>query len=152
MWPWKKRQASVIGAGMRITGRIESDGDVTVLGQVDGDILHNGRLELVGEVHGNVQVDGSLILRSTARLHGDARCACLHVEPGAFFYGSNRMDEVAVPVLAAAVAPEAPVLPPLAVLMEPVGTAEKEMLGVAVTPKAESSAFYGGFSPAIKGT
>lgn len=38
---------------------------------------------------------------------------------------------------------------PLAILMAPVGTEEREMLGVM--PKAESPAFYGGFNSAIKG-
>lgn len=142
MWPWKKQQAPVIGPGVRIQGRVESDGD----------------LELAGEVHGDMLVAGALTLRSTARLYGDIRCASLQIEQGAVFSGTNRMGgglpALPAPALTQTYAPAEttpePVPVPLQVLLEPVGIAEKELLGVI--PRTESPAFYGGFSPAIKST
>jgi hypothetical protein len=160
MWPWRKRMTATIGDGVRIRGRVEADGD----------------LELAGEVHGDVTVSGTLVLRSSARLYGDIRCETLQIEQGAFFAGTNRMGEGSTPALPApttafnatqasgpsfsptpprahtqtsAPAPDESPKAPLAILMEPVGNAEREMLGTM--PKVESPAFYGGFNSAVKG-
>ena len=172
MWPWKKQQQlrpdtpSIIGVGVHVTGRIDSRGDLTIMGSVEGDICHQGRLviapgatclsniqadsmQVAGEVHGNLHVRETLELLSTARLHGDTVCASLQVQQGAAFFGSNHM----------AGSPGAAAVQPLTVLLEPVSVEEKEVLGVcqrAPEPEEPSEreagsdqkapAFYGGFS------
>ncbi|MDF2627382.1 MAG: Polymer-forming cytoskeletal [Symbiobacteriaceae bacterium] len=140
MWPWRKRKTAAISDGVRICGRVEADGD----------------LELAGEVHGDLLVAGTLVLRETARLYGDIRCSALQIEQGAVFAGTNRMGDggeylrtTPTPVQPPAPAPAEPADTPLAILMAPVGVAEKEALGVI--PKGESPAFCGGFNPAVKG-
>ncbi|HWI52183.1 MAG TPA: polymer-forming cytoskeletal protein [Symbiobacteriaceae bacterium] len=153
MWPWLKRRVtgpSVIGPHVCIRGQIESAGDLTIYGCVKGDIVHTGHLELAGVVEGNVQVEGTLVLQSTAHLNGDTRCSSLEVKQGAVFTGANRMADTPIPAVAMAVSPPEPVPAPLEILMEPVGRAEKEVLGVATKPVVESPAFYGGFSPAVR--
>lgn len=135
MWPfanrvWASREASVIGSGVRIQGRIESDGELTIYGQVEGDITHEGLLiieagatclsdniravdmRIAGVVRGNVQVENTLELQSTAKLYGDTECNALRIAPGATFVGSNRM--AGAPDLPAPVAePAAPHWPPV---------------------------------------
>jgi|GEM_PF-3629735 len=155
MWPWLKRKVcgrSVIGPHVCIRGQIESAGDLTIYGCVKGDIVHTGHLELAGVVEGNVQVEGTLVLQSTAWLQGDTRCSSLEVKQGAVFTGANRMVDAPIQTaLAAAMVPVPEPMPaPLEILMEPVGRAEKEMLGVSAKPVLESPAFYGGFSPAVR--
>jgi len=161
VWPWQRKRSgspespSVIGATVRIKGRIESEGDMTIYGQIDGDIVHDGRLvigegahcisniraveiELAGEVHGNLFVENGLHLRPTARLYGDTRCQSIQIDDGALFSGTNRMADAPLRLpapapahsgAARAVLAEA-VSASLAILMEPVGIAEKEMLGI----------------------
>lgn len=172
MWPWKQQQQlkrdtrSVLGKGVHVTGRIDAVGDLTILGSVEGDICHQGHLviaagakclsniqadsmQVAGEVHGNLHVRETLELLSTARLFGDTVCASLQVQQGAAFFGTNHMAGSA----------GAAAVQPLALLLEPVGVEEREVLGVCQpAPEPEepsgrdessvqkSPAFYGGFS------
>lgn len=150
MWPWQRQRSdgpSLIGPGVRITGRVESAGELTICGRVEGDIFHSGRLvigegaccisniraesmQVAGEVHGNVEVAGALELLPAARLYGDTACAALQVRQGAVFTGTNRM------------AGTVEIRAPLAVLSEPVSLEEREVLGAlrVVTPPMEEPA------------
>jgi len=96
---------SVIGSDLVIIGNLESKGEVTVEGQIQGDI-HCAML-LVGEnahvtggivaeevvVRGKVQgsVHGNKVtLQSTAHVEGDVFHKALAIEQGAFFEGKSR--------------------------------------------------------------
>lgn len=120
MWPWTAKRSryagdqSVLGAGVRVKGEIESDGELEIRGQVIGDIYHAGRLVIApgarcasniladqlviaGEVRGNVTARDQLELLPTGQLFGDATCARLMVAPGAVFQGATRMAQAPAP-------------------------------------------------------
>ena len=100
-----KMGPSVIGSDLIIIGNLESKGEVTVEGQIQGDI-HCAML-LVGEnavvtggivaeevvVRGKVMgsVRGNKVtLQSTAHVEGDVFHKALAIEQGAFFEGKSR--------------------------------------------------------------
>ena len=100
--------ATVVGAGLTITGNLESKGEVRVEGEVQGDI-HAQRI-LIGErariagaliaeeivVRGNVQgsVRGNAVtFHSSSRVEGDVFHKSLVIEQGAFFEGKSRRSE-----------------------------------------------------------
>jgi len=103
-----KMGPSVIGSDLIIIGNLESKGEVTVEGQIQGDI-HCAML-LVGE---NAQVTGGILaeevvvrgsvlgsirgnkvtLQSTAHVEGDVFHKALAIEQGAFFEGKSRRSE-----------------------------------------------------------
>ena len=95
----------MIGAGLTITGNLESKGEVQVEGEVQGDI-HAQRI-VVGEqaritgtlvaeeivVRGSVQgsIRGNdVTFQSSARIEGDVFHKSLAIEQGAFFEGESR--------------------------------------------------------------
>jgi cytoskeletal protein CcmA (bactofilin family) len=99
---------SVIGSDLVIMGNLESKGEVTVEGQIEGDI-HCAML-LVGEM---AQVTGGIVaeevivrgrvlgsirgnkvtLQSSAYVEGDVFHRALAIEQGAFFEGKSRRSE-----------------------------------------------------------
>ena len=103
-----KMGPSVIGSDLIIIGNLESKGEVTVEGQIQGDI-HCAML-LVGE---NAQVTGGIVadevvvrgrvlgsvrgnkvtLQSSAHVEGDVFHKALAIEQGAFFEGKSRRAE-----------------------------------------------------------
>ena len=105
---YEKMSASLIGADLVITGSLQSNGEVTIEGEIQGDI-QCGSL-LVGEsarVQGNVvaeevvirgRVEGSVrgnhvALQSTSHVEGDVFHRSLAIEQGAFFEGKSRRSE-----------------------------------------------------------
>ena len=103
-----KVSPSVIGSDLTVIGNLESKGEVTVEGQIQGDI-HCAML-LVGE---NAQVTGGIVaeevvvrgkvqgsirgnkvtLQSSAHVEGDVFHKALAIEQGAFFEGKSRRAE-----------------------------------------------------------
>lgn len=99
---------SVIGSDLIIMGNLESKGEVTVEGEIQGDV-HCAML-LVGEM---AQVTGGIVaeevvvrgrvmgsirgnrvtLQSTANVEGDIFHRALAIEQGAFFEGKSRRAE-----------------------------------------------------------
>ncbi len=73
-------------------GSLTTDGSVLVgaSGSVEGDICAR-EVVIAGAVVGRVTARRRLILRPSARLHGDIETACLEVERHAFFQGRTRM-------------------------------------------------------------
>ena len=73
-------------------GSLATDGSVLVgpSGSVEGEISAR-EIVIAGAVVGKVTARRRLVLRSSARLHGDIETACLEVEPRAFFQGQTRM-------------------------------------------------------------
>jgi cytoskeletal protein CcmA (bactofilin family) len=100
--------ATMIGAGLTITGNLESKGEVQVEGEVLGDV-HAQRI-VIGErarikgaliaeeivVRGNVQgsIRGNAVtVHSSSRIEGDVFHTSLVIEQGAFFEGKSRRSE-----------------------------------------------------------
>jgi cytoskeletal protein CcmA (bactofilin family) len=98
----------VIGAGLTITGNLESKGEVQVEGEVQGDV--HAQHIVIGEqaritgaviaeeivVRGNVQgsIRGNAVtFHSTSRVEGDVFHKSLVIEQGAFFEGKSRRSE-----------------------------------------------------------
>jgi len=99
-----QHDASNIGAGARVRGRVTGDGDLVVAGQVEGDILVRGDVTIdaggactsnveghavtvSGSLEGDVAASGPILLGSTARVRGSVRGASFAMEDGASFAG-----------------------------------------------------------------
>jgi cytoskeletal protein CcmA (bactofilin family) len=100
--------SSVIGPDLTITGNLESQGEIQIEGEVQGDI--NAARIVVGEgacitgslladnviVRGNIagSIRGnSVTLQSNCRVEGDVFHRSLAIEQGAFFEGKSRRSE-----------------------------------------------------------
>jgi cytoskeletal protein CcmA (bactofilin family) len=97
-----------IGAGTKISGNIESSGDIRFDGHLIGNIKTKGKVvigstgevkgEVVcnssiveGKIEGKITVDELLTLNSTASILGDITAKKLAIEPGARFTGNCNM-------------------------------------------------------------
>lgn len=104
----ENRLPNIIGAGTKITGDIETNGDLRVDGIIEGNIQSKGKLvlgqngsikgtikcanaEISGKFDGKVEVSELLSLRSTSNFKGDMVIAKLSIEPGAIFNGNCTM-------------------------------------------------------------
>jgi cytoskeletal protein CcmA (bactofilin family) len=102
---------TVIGAGLTITGNLESKGDVQVEGEVQGDvhaqyIFIGERARITGAliaeeivVRGNVQgsIHGNvIIIHSSSHIAADVVHKSLAIEQGAFFEGRSIRSEKAI--------------------------------------------------------
>lgn len=105
----RSSEPSVLGAGVRIRGRLSGEGDVTIEGSVDGAVSVTGELHvaegasvqsdealrahsasIAGVVTGGVLAVGPVRLSRTARVRGDLKGSEISVEEGAEF--SGRID------------------------------------------------------------
>ena len=101
---------SILSSGVKIEGKLYSEGNVRVDGKIIGDVTVNGNLtlgdsaELNGEVkarnitisgylEGTVKASEKLILESTSVLKGDLSAKILVVEEGAKFDGRSIMSD-----------------------------------------------------------
>jgi cytoskeletal protein CcmA (bactofilin family) len=107
--PKQKPPASVLSADLQIKGNVQTSGDVTIEGQVEGDI--RAQLLTVGEtatvkgevIAEDVVVNGRIVgrvrgmkvrLTATARVEGDIVHKTIAIESGAHFEGSvMRQDD-----------------------------------------------------------
>ncbi len=103
-------EVSILSSGVKIEGRIYSDGNMRIDGIVNGDVTVNGNLTLgddseikgeikarnitaSGKIDGTVSVSEKFILESGAMLKGDLRAKVLVIEEGAQFDGKSVMNE-----------------------------------------------------------
>ena len=94
-------------SGTRVRGRVSGDGDLVILGQVEGEITMRGDLtigqggsvtsnvevrgiEIAGSLEGAVNASGDVHISSGARVRGDMRGAQIAIDEGAEFAG--RLD------------------------------------------------------------
>ncbi|MDM7946256.1 MAG: polymer-forming cytoskeletal protein [Oceanibaculum nanhaiense] len=96
---------SIISANLRITGNLESEGDIQIDGVVEGDIRSSsltvsdsatvrGAIEadtvaIAGSVTGQIKAK-TVTLQRTARVIADIVQESLSIEPGAYFEGNLR--------------------------------------------------------------
>ena len=136
----KSSVPSIISADLRITGNLESDGDIQIDGTVDGDIrsgritvsetaVVKGALEaetvrIAGKVTGQIKARQVTLLKS-AKVVADVMQESIAVEPGASFEGNCRhyvRDAVAPAAprkVEALVAPTMPRKPPVEAVKPP---------------------------------
>lgn len=104
------REAAVLGASVRIRGKISGEGDLSILGTVEGDVAVRGDLtigdgarvesesleahavSIAGELQGDVNASGPVRLSATARVHGDLKGSEISIEEGAQFAGRLEAD------------------------------------------------------------
>lgn len=96
--------ASILGRGARVRGRIAGDGDLRVEGQVEGDVSISGELTLEegssitgdvdagtvvvgGALKGDVAARGPVAVRATAQVEGDLAGTEVSLDEGASFHG-----------------------------------------------------------------
>ena len=101
--------ASSIGSGARIRGRVTGDGDLVIAGHVEGDILVRGDVTIAdgasctsnveghevtvsGTLSGDVSASGTVLIGSTARFRGNVRGGAIEIEDGAVFAGRIDCD------------------------------------------------------------
>ena len=101
---------NIIGEGTSLKGNLKTSGNVRLEGDVIGDISSSSKVacgetsfvdgnvtaenaELAGKVSGKVTVKELLILKSTAKIHGDISTNNLIIESGANFNGACKMGK-----------------------------------------------------------
>lgn len=105
-----QEQATVIGRGIRVEGKITGSAPVEVWGEVEGKTDTGGFLRICegGRVGGEIEavnvvvegrVEGTITAREkielgpTAEVKGDVQAKTLAIADGSFFQGRVRMDE-----------------------------------------------------------
>ena len=100
---------SILSSGVKIEGKMYSDGNVRIDGSVIGELMINGNLTLgdsseiegdikaqnitiSGQVEGTVSASEKLILESSSSLKGDLFTKILVIEEGAKFDGQSTMS------------------------------------------------------------
>jgi len=106
---------SILSSGVKIEGKLYSEGNVRIDGKLIGEVIVNGNLtlgegsELNGKVKAqNISISGKLegvvnsseklILESKAVLKGDISAKILVIEEGAKFDGKSSMDSSTRPM------------------------------------------------------
>ena len=99
---------NIIGAGTKITGDIETSGDIRIDGSLKGNLVTKGKVvvgntgelegkivcnnsDVSGTVKGEIIVAEILSLKSTAKVYGNIKTNKLAVEPNAIFTGTCDM-------------------------------------------------------------
>lgn len=105
--PSQPRAASVISKALKITGQLESTEDITIEGEVDGDVravcvkvgsnakvkgtVYGDQVELSGAVDGKIEAK-KVVLTRTAHMSGDVIHQDITIESGAFIDGHCRPE------------------------------------------------------------
>jgi len=93
---------NMIGPGTKIVGNIETNGDIRIDGNIEGNIISKGKVvignngvvkgeivcsnaEVSGSVNGKMNVSELLSLKVTSKVNGDIKSGKLSIEPGALF-------------------------------------------------------------------
>jgi cytoskeletal protein CcmA (bactofilin family) len=100
---------NVLGASLKVRGRVNGDGDLRVEGQVEGDVKVSGALtidaggavtgnaaaravSIEGALTGDVEAEGEVTIRAGARVVGNMNGAQIALEEGAAFSGRIEAD------------------------------------------------------------
>jgi cytoskeletal protein CcmA (bactofilin family) len=96
---------SILSSGVKVEGKLYSEGNMRIDGKVFGDVTVNGNLTLgdgssiegmnitlSGTVKGTVEANEKVILESGSSLFGDLTAKILVVEEGAKFDGKSNMN------------------------------------------------------------
>lgn len=105
---------NMIGPGTKIIGNIETNGDIRIDGNIDGNINSKGKVvigangivkgeiqcanaELSGSLDGKIFVTDLLSLKATSKITGEIKIGKLSIEPGALFSGNCTMTNASNP-------------------------------------------------------
>ena len=100
---------NIIGIGTKITGDVNSNGDIRVDGSLHGKLITKGKVvigetgkvkgeincknsDVEGSIEGKVTVSELLSLKAKARINGDIIAGKLAIEPGCQFTGNCDMN------------------------------------------------------------
>lgn len=103
---------NMISEGTTLTGKITTQNDIRIAGNVDGEIDSKGKLiitstglvkggfqaqdaDIAGKIEGEIRVSNKLSLRQSAKIKGDIYTKTLIVEEGAEMNGECRMGKAA---------------------------------------------------------
>ncbi|WP_010662212.1 bactofilin family protein [Marinilabilia salmonicolor] len=103
---------NIIGQGTKITGDIETNGDIRIDGNIEGNINSKGKVvigsnglikgevfcsnaEVAGSLNGKITVSELLSLKASSKVNGDIKTGKLNIEPGAIFSGTCNMGNQA---------------------------------------------------------
>jgi cytoskeletal protein CcmA (bactofilin family) len=101
---------TIVGTSVKLKGNLKSDGDITVDGNVNGEIKTKGtvnigvnahiianiqarNINIAGTVQGNVVANEKLSISETGRVFGDISANILAISAGALFSGKSTMSE-----------------------------------------------------------
>ena len=101
---------TIVGTSVKLKGNLNSDGDITIDGSVNGEVKTKGsvnigpnaqvianvkakRVVVSGTVQGNIEAHERLTLTETGRVYGDIVANVLSISPGAIFTGKSNMME-----------------------------------------------------------
>jgi cytoskeletal protein CcmA (bactofilin family) len=101
---------NIIALSTKITGEINSDTDIRIDGNLQGNLNTKGRLiigregivnggiicrsaEIEGTVDGKIEVKDLLSLKESSNIKGEVITGQLMIEPGAVFSGTCKMSE-----------------------------------------------------------
>ncbi len=99
---------NIIGQGTKIVGDIETNGDIRIDGNIEGNVTSKGKVvigsnglikgevfcsnaELAGSLNGKIAVSELLSLKASSKVTGDIKTGKLNIEPGAIFTGTCNM-------------------------------------------------------------
>lgn len=99
---------NMIGPGTKIIGNIETNGDIRIDGNIEGNINSKGKVvvgnngfvkgeiicnnaEVSGSLNGKMSVTELLSLKASSKVNGDIKSGKLSIEPGALFSGTCSM-------------------------------------------------------------
>ncbi len=99
---------NMIGPGTKIIGDINTNGDIRIDGQIEGNINSKGKVvigangnvkgeincvnaEISGTHNGKVTAQELLFLKASSKFNGEIRAGKLSIEPGALFTGTCTM-------------------------------------------------------------
>ncbi|WP_291862494.1 polymer-forming cytoskeletal protein [Marinilabilia sp.] len=99
---------NIIGQGTKIVGDIQTNGDIRIDGNIEGNINSKGKVvigsnglikgevfcsnaEVAGSLNGKISVGELLSLKASSKVNGDIKTGKLNIEPGAVFSGTCNM-------------------------------------------------------------
>jgi cytoskeletal protein CcmA (bactofilin family) len=102
---------TMIGAGVTVHGNLISESDVTIDGQLEGDVtatgdvtigvnarvkgnVHGTNVTVLGHLKGNIVASGEASIRETGQVEGDINSAGLAITSGGIFVGRSRMQTI----------------------------------------------------------
>ena len=106
----RSEETTIISAGVKIEGKVKSNGNIRVEGQIEGDIESRGSIviggngevngqvnaesiSIAGNVTGTVKAKSKLTLEEKGNLKGDIFTKSLIVKEGAQFDGKCKMGD-----------------------------------------------------------
>ena len=104
-----QNETTYFGKNLQIKGRVSGNGNIIILGTLDGEFRLKGRLKIAqpakikgdvnadvisvdGNVHGSLTAQDSVHLEQTARIEGRIHTPKLSIMEGAIFDGEIHMD------------------------------------------------------------